>query len=33
MHAAIPNVVVELASLRVYDELAAVANNNAGAAA
>jgi len=32
-HAAIPNVVVELASLRVYDELAAVANNNAGAAA
>jgi hypothetical protein len=32
-HAAIPNVVVELASLRVYDELAAVTNNNAGAAA
>jgi len=32
-HAAIPNVVVELASLRVYDELAAVATNNAGAAA
>jgi hypothetical protein len=33
-HAAIPNVVVELAPLRVYDELAvaALANDNAGAA-